>query len=416
MKIKTTLTALIIAGSCTLAHAFETTVANESFSNINEVDAKPFLSVTEELHDLQRSQADLLVNSNELSFLRTQYAHAQLWYLYNDTAFIYLNHEMQRRLLQLGQVNTDSVSAAIQSLVYISANFTGTTPCNYFGVNSLECSIADIRNINKRIQNRNKQIFSSTGAKLWFSGWAKRWQQTLQMTAGYVELKQDMDQFLAVNPDVPVYFKLQQDFSVKSAEFLTDSAVTAEVNDYTQQWSSEVQAILNRTDYNAQMTRYNQRSKILLETDPGYLLIQQDAERLAHSLENLMQEIHSAVVNCKSWGYGNRCFDPQFNYILQSSLPSYNSTVNQELINRAQLTEEYYQFAHVFAQAPKIQTLQKETADKLQVTLEPVSTELQDAQESYIERIFSIEIIYDKLANLWDQLKEIGLQLDFVQS
>lgn len=415
-KMKTTLAALIITSSFSVSQAFETVTVNESFSTFNEVDAKPYLSVSEEYHDLQRRQADLLANSNELSSLRVQYAHAQLWSLYNDTIFIYWNHELQRRLLQLEQVDNDSVTAAIQSLVYNAVNFSGTTSCNYFGENSLECSIASIQNINKGVHNRSQEIFSSAGAKSWIADWTHRWQQTLLMTTGYIELKQDMDQFLVDNPDVPDYFQLQQDFSVKSAELLADSSVVAKVNDYTQQWSSEMQAILNKTDYSAQMADYNQRSTVLLEADSEYALMNQEGERLTKSLKNLMQEIHSKVVNCTGLGYGNRCFDPQFNYFLQSSLSSYSSTVNQELINSAQLTEKYYQFANSFAKDPKVQSLQKKTANKLQVTLEPVSSELQNAQDTYIERVFSIEIIYDKLADLWDQIKEVGLQLGFIQS
>ena len=145
------------------------------------VDAELTSLLTDEISDLQRRQADLLANSNDLSTLRVQYAHAQLWYQYNDTEFVYWSHEMKRRLLQLKQVNTNSMTTAIDSLVYISINFRGTVPCNYFGSNSLECSIANIQSINNWLQKRNQQIFSATGVASWFADWANRWQQTLQI-------------------------------------------------------------------------------------------------------------------------------------------------------------------------------------------------------------------------------------------
>jgi hypothetical protein len=369
----------------------------------------------EQLVDLQRRQADLLANSDELSSLRVQYAHAQLWYMSNDTEFVYRSQELKIRLAQLEQVNTDWISAAVQSLVNLAAIFPGTAPCSYFGSNSLECSISNIQSINNWLQKRNQQIFAATDATAWFTNWAERWQQTLEMTQGYGDLKQDMEQFLADNPDIPVYFQLQQDFSVKSAEVFADADVAAEVSGYAQQFSADVQAILDRTDYNTQLAQYNERSKTLLETNPDYVQLQQESVQLAKSLEDLMQGMHTAIANCMDWGYGNRCFDAQFNYFLQSWLPSYNSAANQALFNHAQLTEKSYQFWHHIAKDPAVQVLQQESADIFKATLVPVLSELQDVQETYIERLFSIEIIRKNLMDLWDQLVDIGEQLGFVQ-
>ena len=380
------------------------------------VEAESSLSPSDELGDLLRRQADLLANSNELSTLRVQYAHAQLWYQYSDTEFVYWSQELKRRLLQLKKVNANSIATAIESLVYISVNFPGTVPCIYFRENSVECSIANMQSINNWLQKRNQQIFSATGATSWFVDWANRWKKTLQITDGYAELKQDMDQFLVDNPDLPVYFQLQQDFSTKSKELLADTGVAAKVNDYAQQYSSDLQAILNTTDYTKQLTHYNERSKTLLETNPDYVLLQQDSERLTKSHENLMQGIHSAIMNCIRRGYGNRCSDPQFNTFLKSSLPRYSVAANEILINSARLTEKYYQFQFTYSRNPEVRALQEETANKLKVTLEPVLLELQDAQETYVEHVFSIKMIREKLVELWDQLQEIGQQLGFIQS
>lgn len=371
-----------------------------------------------ELTDLQHRQAKLLANSNALSTLRVQYAHAQLWFIFKDTSYVYWNYELKRRLAQLEQINTALVSSAFQSLVNLAINSPGTAPCSHFGNNSLECSISSVQSINNELQKRSQQIFSATNASKWFAEWSKRWQKTLETTQGYLELKQDIEKFLVDNPELAGYLQLQQDFNIKSAELLAETNVdiAKELNEYTQKFSDELKTILDATGYNAQLALYNERVRTLVETNPDYVLLQLESAQLAESLENLMQEIHAAIMNCTNEGHNNLCFDSGFNNFLQSLLPQHNVAANQVLTNYAWLTEKNYQFWNNFAMDPAIQSLQKESTEILEATLEPVIPELKDVQETYYERVFSIKIIREKLMELWNKLVNIGEQLGLIQS